>query len=204
MITKVIVLMAFCPLLGLVSSSRAQTVTNDFRAPPIVSESTSDRLLFPKNFLRGFTETGYFPAHNEPDLGRCASWTGQYGGASAPCAAFGRYVLGGYVEFQPFARKVGPLPLHRFSLFIEPHSFFGRNVPQFSYTQSFRPINFERTIGLNFAVSKHFDIRMVQHQNDWLGRYGHSLGPADLGTTGPYGMYAGFSTRWYFGGYGRQ
>jgi hypothetical protein len=202
--TEVIVLMALCAWGSAASGSRAQTATEDYHPPPVVSESNSDRLLFPKNFLRGYTEAAYFPSHNEPDLGRCASWTGAYGGANAACAAFGRYMLGGYLEFQPFARKVGPLPLQRFSLFFEPHNFFGRNVPQVNYTQSFAPINFERTVGISFAVSRHLDIRMLQHQNYWEGRYGHNLGPADLGTSGPYGMYAGFSTRWYFGGYGRQ
>jgi hypothetical protein len=45
---------------------------------------------------------------------------------------------------------------------------------------------------------------------DWLGKYNHNLnvggtttGP-DLGTAGPYGLYATIGARWYFGGYGRS
>jgi hypothetical protein len=171
---------------------------------PPSGQATWDRFLFPRNFLRGFTEGGYFPAHNEADMGRCASWVGMFGGPNATCAAFSRYFMGGYAELQPFSRKLGPLPLQRVYLYLEPRAFFGRNVPQFSYTQSFAPILFERTLGIVVAVRKNLEVRIWQHQNDWLGRYRNHLGPADLGTNGPYGMYAGVSTRWYFGGWGRQ
>jgi len=203
--TELIASLVLC-LLGAGPACQAQeTATGGYTATPTASEqATWDRLLFPKNSLRGFTEGGYFPSHNEADLGRCASWAGVYGGANASCAAFSRYFLGGYVEFQPFGRKLGPLPLHRVFLFVEPQAFFGRNVPQFNYTQSFSPIALERTLGITFAVRKNLEVRMFQHQNDWLGRYRHYLGPADLGPDGPYGRYAGFSTRWYFGGWGRQ
>jgi hypothetical protein len=202
--TKLIVLLAFYLLVARASCCLGQTGQEVYPAAPIVSQPASDRLFFPKNVVRGFTEAGYLPSHNEADLGRCASWTGAYGGAAAPCAAFGRYFLGGYAEFQPFARKLGPLPLHRVFLFLEPRAFFGRNIPRFNYSASFAPINFERTVGIIIAVRRNLDVRIWQHQNDWLGRYGHSLGPADLGTSGPYGMYAGISTRWYFGSWGRQ
>ncbi len=206
--TELIASLVLC-LLGARPACWAQeTATGSYSAPPIAiptsEPATSDRLLFPKNSLRGFTEGGYFPSHNEADLGRCASWAGVYGGANASCAAFSRYFLGGFAEFQLFGRKIGPLPLHRLFLYVEPRSFFGRNVPQFSYTQSFAPIAIERTLGVTFALRKNLEVRMFQHQNDWLGRYRHNLGPADLGPDGPYGRYAGFSTRWYFGGWGRQ
>jgi hypothetical protein len=39
---------------------------------------------------------------------------------------------------------------------------------------------------------------------DWLGRYNHNVGPADLSTHGPYGLYTTIGARWYFGGYGRS
>jgi hypothetical protein len=39
---------------------------------------------------------------------------------------------------------------------------------------------------------------------DWLGRYNHNVGPADLSTAGPYGLYTTIGARWYFGGYGRS
>lgn len=181
-----------------------QTASGDYTETPTSEQAPWGRLLFPKNSLRGYTEGGYFPSHNEADLGRCATWAGTYGGASAPCAAFSRYFLGGYVEFQPFARSLGPLPLQRVVLFVEPRGFFGRNVPQFDYSQSFVPIALERTVGIILAVHKNFELRVWQHQNDWLGRYRNHLGPADLGSNGPYGIYAGVSARWYFGGWGGQ
>lgn len=168
---------------------------------PPVAQPASDRLFFPKHFLRGYMEAGYFPPHNEVDLGRCTANTGAYGGSNAPCAAFGRYVLGGYAEFQLFGRSVGHLPLSRVYLFIEPRAFFGNNVPQVHYSESMTPIAIERTVGIALEVRKNFEIRVWQHENNWLGRYRHYLGPADLGSNGPYGQCAGVSTRWYFGGY---
>ena len=202
--TKLIVSLALW-LLGVGPACWAQqTVPEDYIATPRSEQTASSRLLFPTNSLRGFTEGGYFPSHNEADLGRCASWAGAYGGASAPCAAFGRYFWGGYMELQPFARKLGPLPLQRIFFFVEPRAFFGNNIPQYSYTMSLNPISIERTFGIAVTVRKNLEVRMWQHQNDWLGRYKNYLGPADLGTSGPYGTYAGVSTRWYFGGWGRQ
>ena len=48
---------------------------------------------------------------------------------------------------------------------------------------------------------------MTQHQVDWLGKYKNPIGTGtpglDLGTSGPYGLYATVGARWYFGGYGR-
>jgi hypothetical protein len=99
---------------------------------------------------------------------------------------------------------VGSLPLNRIYLFVEPRAFFGRNVPQFNYSQSFSPIIFEHSVGIVIAVRRNLEVRMWRHQNDWLGRYRRYLGPADLGSSGPYGQHAGISTRWYFGGWGRQ
>jgi hypothetical protein len=176
----------------------------DYSAPSSVAAPASDRLFFPRNFVRGYTEAGYFPAHNEVDMGRCSAGSGNYGGVNAPCAAFGRYFVGGYAEIQVFGRKVGPLPLNRLFLFIEPRGFFGNNVPQFSYSQSLYPISFERSIGVIIALRKNLEVRVWQHQNDWLGRYKNWLGPADLLSNGPYGQYAAISTRWTFGGWGRE
>jgi len=50
-------------------------------------------------------------------------------------------------------------------------------------------IAFERAIGLGIELPKNFEFRVTQHQVDWLGRYNHNVGPADLGTHGPYGLY---------------
>jgi len=201
---ELIASLALCLLGARPACWAQQTATGNYTATPTSEQAPWSRLLFPKNSLRGFTEAGYFPSHNEADLGRCANWAGAYGGASARCAAFSRYFLGGYMEFQPFARKLGWLPLQRVSLFIEPRGFFGRNVPQFEYSQSFVPIALERTVGIVFAMRKNLEVRIWQHQNDWLGRYRNYLGPADLGSNGPYGKYAGVSTRWYFGGWSGQ
>ena len=168
------------------------------------ASSASDRYFFPKNFFRGYTEAGFFPSHNEVDLDRCRAAAGSFGTGDNACAAFGRYVLGGYMEFQPFARKVGPVPLERFYIFLEPRGFLGRNLPQVQYTASFDAILFEWSVGIGLQLTKNLELRMWQHQNDWLGRYGHNLGPADLGSNGPYGLYTGIAARWYFGGYGRH
>jgi hypothetical protein len=42
-----------------------------------------------------------------------------------------------------------------------------------------------------------------QHQVDWLEKYNNNVGLADLGTSGPYGLYTTIGARWSFGGYGR-
>jgi len=114
------------------------------------------------------------------------------------CTAYGRYLWSGYVEFQP----IGRTPARHFFLFFEPKFTFGRNIPQLSYTASMLPMAFERSVGVGFKLPKNFELRVTQHQVDWLGRYGKSLGPADLHTNGPYGLYATVGVRWSFGGYG--
>src|SRR5205807_9200468 len=72
------------------------------------------------------------------------------------------------------------------------------------YTASMAPIAYDRSIGIGFQLPRNFELRATQHQVDWLGRYGRSLGTADLHTNGAYGLYATFGVRWSFGGYGRQ
>jgi hypothetical protein len=81
---------------------------------------------------------------------------------------------------------------------------FGRNIPQVSYAASMEPIAFDRSVGVGFQLPRNFEVRATQHQVDYLGRYAKSLGPADLRTNGPYGLYATVSVRWYFGGYGAR
>lgn len=78
---------------------------------------------------------------------------------------------------------------------------FGRNIPQLSYLASMEPIAFDRSIGMALQLPHNLQIRATQHQVDYLGRYAKSLGPADLRTSGPYGLYATFGVRWSFGGY---
>ena len=60
------------------------------------------------------------------------------------------------------------------------------------------------SVGFGIELPRNFEFRVTQHQVDWLGRYNHNLGLADLNTAGPYGLYTTIGARWYFGGYGRS
>ncbi len=182
-----------------VLGARAQTTAAESgRASHLASQS---RTWFPHNWVRGYTDFAVAPSHNEPDLGRCAfPQPASAGGTASKCAAYARYLLSAYVELQPLART----PARHFFLFFEPKFSFGRNLPQLTYTASFLPIAYERSIGIGFQLPRNFELRATQHQVDWLGRYSNSLGTADLHTNGPYGLYATFGVRWSFGGYGRQ
>jgi hypothetical protein len=165
-------------------------------ATAAASAPRSDQTFFPSDWLRGYGTFEFAPPHNEPDLGRCSSLTGHYGGANAQCAAFARYVLSGYLEAQPF----GHTPLRHLFLFAAPRSDFGNNVPQVSYTGSFTPIAFESLFGAGYELPKNFEVRVVHHAVYWLGRYENNLGPADLGGAGPYGDYTTLGVRWHFHG----
>jgi hypothetical protein len=193
----VICLIAF--LAVYVSAAHAQTSTAESgRVSHIASES---RTFFPHNWVRGFADFSVAPSHNEPDLGRCVfPQPASAGGAASTCTAYARYILSGYIEFQP----IGRTPARHFFLFFEPKFSFGRNIPQLTYTASMLPIAFDRSVGIGFKLPRDFELRATQHQVDWLGRYSKSLGTADLHTNGPYGLYATFGVRWSFGGYGRQ
>jgi hypothetical protein len=157
------------------------------------------RTFFPHDWLRGFTEIEGSAPHNEPDLDRCAM-TSPPQGPNSPCTAFARYMISGYVEVQPLGKTF----LRHVFVFYQPRISFGRNVPQASYTASFEPMAYDRSMGVGIELPKNFEFRYVQHRVDWLGRYAHSLGSNDLGSTGPYGLYATVGLRWYFGGYGRS
>jgi hypothetical protein len=161
------------------------------------------RMFFPHNSVRGYTDFSFAPPHNEPDLGRCnPSFAAivSAGGANSTCNAYARYLWSGYLEVQPFGKTFAR---HAF-FFFTPTFSFGNNVPQFKYSASMAGIAFERAIGLGIELPKNFEFRVTQHQVDWLGRYNHNVGPADLGTHGPYGLYTTIGARWYFGGYGRS
>ena len=164
------------------------------------------RLFFPHDWLRGYVDFAVAPPHNEPDLGRCSQSHAAIvaaGGANSPCDAYARYLLSGYLEIQPFG---GTFARHVF-VFISPTFSFGNNVPQFKYTASMDAIAFERAVGVGIELPKNFEVRVTQHQVDWLGKYRSPLGGAsgvDLGTSGPYGLYSTIAARWYFGGYGRS
>ena len=160
------------------------------------------RMFFPRNWLRGYVNFDVAPSHNEPDLGRCTQSQTiiiAAGGANSPCNAYARYLLGGYLEIQPFGRTFAR---HVF-VFLTPTFSFGNNVPQFKYTASMAGIAFERAVGFGIELPQNFEIRVQQHQVDWLGKYNNNVGLADLGTSGPYGLYTTIGARWYFGGYGR-
>ena len=159
-----------------------------------VSPLVEPRLFFPHNWIRGYTDFQVAPTHNEPDLGRCAL---PPPGVSTSCTAFARYLISGYIELQPIGRG----PVRHFFLFFEPKMSFGRNIPQVSYLASMEPIAFDRSIGIGFQMPHGLELRVTQHQVDFLGRYSRYLGPEDLRTAGPYGLYATVGIRWSFGGY---
>jgi hypothetical protein len=155
---------------------------------------------FRSNWIRGHADFDVAPSHNEPDLGRCAfPQPPSAGGANSQCTAYARYFMSGYIEIQPLSRTLA----RHLLLFLEPKFSFGNNIPQVKYTASMEPIAFDRTLGVAFQLPRNFEIRAAQHQVNFLGRYSGNLGPADLHTNGPYGLYATFGVRWSFGGYDR-
>lgn len=193
--------------MGTLAATAAATAAADPAPTPPSWGAPEGRMFFPHNSVRGYVNFDVAPPHNEPDLGRCSplgSVIASAGGANSPCNAYARYLLGGYLEIQPFGRT---LARHLF-VFFTPTFSFGNNVPQFKYTASMSGIAFERSVGIGFELPKNFEIRITQHQVDWLGKYASkNLDPSvpglDLGTSGPYGLYATIGARYYFGGYGR-
>ena len=198
---KKITLTLFAFSVAVAPSARSQTTTND--APTSSSHSVQaspSSYFFPRNWIRGYTDFAVAPSHNEPDLGRCMfPQPANAGGTASQCTAYARYLFSGYLEVQPLART----PFRHLFLFFEPRFSFGRNIPQLSYQASMEPMAYDRAVGAAFELPRNFQLRVTQHQVDYLGRYGGSLGPADLHTTGPYGLYTTVSVRWTFGGYGR-
>lgn len=160
----------------------------------MVSNSTHDNSpwLFPKDFLRGYIDLAVAPPHNEPDLGRCR--------LNQPCTAFARYVLSGYVEFQPFSRG----PLKHFYAFFQPNTYFGNNSPQHEYTPAVTPLAMERIVGMGIELPRNFELRLTNHRTTSFGRYSKTLSPTDSGPDKPLGIYTTVSVRWYFGGWGRR
>jgi hypothetical protein len=204
-------ILLLCAILVSVSAGRAQmnAVSASMATPSDTTASksapsssgSSDPWLFPKHWIRGYTDFSVAPSHNEPDLGRCAfPQPAAAGGAASQCTAYARYLFSGYLEIQPIGRTFAK---HLF-FFFEPTFSFGRNIPQITYTASMIPIAYDRSVGAGFELPKNFQVRITQHQVDWLGRYSNNLGPADLRTNGPYGLYTTIGVRWSFGGYGHQ
>ena len=184
-------------LFALSAQSQTRVMESNQTPPPAASSPA----FFPHNWIRGYTDFAVAPSHNEPDLGRCMfPQPAGAGGAASACTAYARYLLSGYVELQPIGRTFA----RHFFLFFEPRMAFGRNIPQLNYSASMEPMTFDRSVGVGFQLPRKFELRVTQHQVDWLGRYSNSLGPADLHTNGPYGLYTTVGVRWSFGGYGHQ
>jgi len=133
------------------------------------------------------------------DLNRCAfPQPASAGGANSFCIVYVRYLLSSYLELHPFGRTLA----RRFFFFFEPKFSFGNNIPQLKYTASMEPIAFDHLIGVGISLPKNLELRVTRHSVNYLGRYNGYLGPADLGKTGPYGLYSTIDMRWNFGGYG--
>lgn len=197
-----IALSLFALSIAVAPSAVSQTISNDMNTSTSYSvQASPSSYFFPRNWIRGYTDFAVAPSHNEPDLGRCMfPQPAAAGGTTSQCTAYARYLFSGYLELQPLART----QLRHVFFFFEPQFSFGRNIPQVSYEESMEPIAYDRSIGAAFELPRNLELRLTQHQVDYLGRYGRFLGPADLRTTGPYGLYTTVSVRWSFGGYGRN
>ena len=160
--------------------------------------------FFPHNWVRGYVGFDVAPSHNEPDLGRCspvADRNHQPPAEPIPTATPTRATC--WAAISKCSRS-GKRSRATCFVFFTPTFSFGNNVPQFKYTASMAGIAFERAVGVGIELPKNFEIRVTQHQVDWLGKYNNNVGLADLGTSGPYGLYTTIGARWYFGGYGRS
>ena len=165
-------------------------------APGVVTHESSNRMFFPRDMFWGYAQFDVAPPHNEIDPNLCRADSGIVGGVNAPCNAFARYMLSGYVELRPFGRG----QLQRFFLFGEPRFLFGRNLPQALYTWSVDAIGMERAWGAGIYMGKGFEMRVTQHF--LFSRFGardRNLGSADLGPNGPWGRYNMIGVRKYFG-----
>jgi len=166
------------------------------QAQNVSDEPPDGRMFFPHDMFWGYGQFDLAPPHNEIDPNLCAGNAGKYGGANAPCSLFARYMLSGYVEVRPF----GQGQFRRFMLFGQPAFLFGKTVPQYRYTWSFQGIGAENSWGAAIYLGKGFEARWTQHfLFSRLGERSHNLGPADLGTNGPWGRYNAIGVRKYFG-----
>jgi hypothetical protein len=158
--------------------------------------TAENRMFFPSDTFYGFAQFDLAPPHNEIDPNLCASNAGDYGGANAPCSEFARYMLSGLLEVRPFGRG----QFRRFMVFGEPAFLFGKTVPQNLYTWSPDAIGIEHSWGAAIYLGKGFEMRITQHfLFDRLGSRNRYLGPADLGSNGPWGRYNAIGVRKTFG-----
>jgi hypothetical protein len=166
------------------------------QAQNTVQDAPEGRMFFPKDTFWGYAQFDLAPPHNEIDPNLCAGNAGSYGGVNAPCTLFARYMLSGTLEVRPFGRG----QFRRFMVFDEPSFLFGKNLPKTLYTWSMQPIGLEHRWGAAIYIAKGFEFRFTQHfLFDRFGERGHNLGPADLGTNGPWGRYNTVGVRKYFG-----
>jgi hypothetical protein len=157
---------------------------------------TSEPAFFPGDTFWGYAQFDLAPPHNEIDPNICRADAGNFGGVTAPCTAFARYMISGYIEGRPFGRG----QFRRFLVFGEPRFLFGRNLPQTLYTWSFAGIGWEHAWGVGVHMGKGFEMRWTQHF--LFSRFGsrdRNLGSADLGPNGPWGRYNMIGVRKYFG-----
>jgi hypothetical protein len=163
---------------------------------PAPALGPKDRLFFPSDTLWGYGQFDLAPPHNEIDPNLCRADAGNFGGKDAPCNAFARYMISGYVEIRPFGRT----QLRRLFFFGEPRFLFGKNVPQTLYTWSFDAMGWERSWGVGAYIGKGFEMRVTQHfLFQRFGARDRNLGAADLGPNGPWGRYNTIGVRKYFG-----
>lgn len=163
---------------------------------PAPALGPKDRLFFPSDTFWGWGQFEIAPPHNEIDPNLCRADAGNFGGTNAPCNAFARYMMSGYVEVRPFGRT----QLRRLFFFGEPNFLFGKNVPQTLYTWSFDAIGWERSWGGGVYIGKGFEMRVTQHfLFQRFGARDQHLGVADLGPNGPWGRYTAIGVRKYFG-----
>lgn len=180
------------------AASKAQPAqeSQDEEEETTAKPAAPQRLFFPKNWYWGFAQFDIAPPHNEVDPNLCAANAGNFGGINAQCNAFARYMIWGNAEFRPIGRTFAK----GLMIFFDPNLTFGKNVPQYLYTWSWKPIGMEYSYGVGFDFPHRIEFRFTAHP--LMARFGsrdRPLGPAWLGPNGPWGRYNSFGVRKYFG-----
>ena len=181
---------------GSKSATNSGPVTDSQTTSSSTPASNADRMFFPKDWYWGWAQFDLAPPHNEVDPNLCAENAGQYGGKNAQCSAFARYMISGTAELRPFGQTV----LRRAMFFFDPVFLFGKNVPHYLYTWSWSGIGMEYAWGVGVDLPKRFEVRFTGHPV--IQRFGsrdQPLGPAWLGSNGPWGQYNAIGVRKYFG-----
>jgi len=177
-------------------ATRSQTAANPQTPAGSKPTANAERMFFPKDWYWGWAQFDLAPPHNEVDPNLCAANAGQYGGKNSQCSAFARYIISGTIELRPFGQTV----LRRVVVFFDPTFLFGKTVPQYLYTWSWSGIGMEYAWGVGVDLPKRFEVRFTGHPV--IQRFGardQPLGPAWLGSNGPWGQYNAIGVRKYFG-----